>query len=220
MHPVSRRTLLGGTAALTAASALAACSNGSSGGGSSDGIYFLNFKPESESAFKEIAKTYQDAKGVEVKVVTAASGTYEQTLKSEVAKSNPPTLFQMNGPIGLANWKDYATDMSETETAKALIDPSMGLKGEDGKIYGLPLANEGYGLIYNAAILNKYFTLPGAKVASIDEVKGFDALKALAEDMQTKKDQLGIKGVFASTSLAPGEDWRWHTHLANYPLFY
>ena len=38
--------------------------------------------------------------------------------------------------------------------------------------------------------------------------------------MQSKKDQLGIDGVFASTSLTPGEDWRWQTHLANLPVYY
>ena len=38
--------------------------------------------------------------------------------------------------------------------------------------------------------------------------------------MQAKKAELGIEGVFAATSLAPGEDWRWQTHLANYPVYY
>jgi len=31
---------------------------------------------------------------------------------------------------------------------------------------------------------------------------------------------LGIEGVFSSTSLKPGEDWRWQTHLMNVPVFY
>ena len=38
--------------------------------------------------------------------------------------------------------------------------------------------------------------------------------------MTAKKDELGIEGVFASTSLLPGEDWRWQTHLANVPVYY
>ena len=32
--------------------------------------------------------------------------------------------------------------------------------------------------------------------------------------------ELGLEGVFASTSLANGEDWRWQTHLLNVPLYY
>ena len=68
--------------------------------------------------------------------------------------------------------------------------------------------------------MDKYFKLDGAKVKSMDEINSFAKLKEVAEDMQSKKDELGIKGVFASTSLTPGEDWRWQTHLANLPIYY
>ena len=110
--------------------------------------------------------------------------------------------------------------MTDLELTGHLSDPTMALKGEDGKVYGLPLANEGYGLIYNAAILNAYIATDGAKITSVEEINSFAKLKEVAEDMQAKKGELGIDGAFASTSLSPGEDWRWQTHLANYPLFY
>ena len=219
MRPISRRSMLGGSAALAVAATLAACSNGSSSG-SENGVYLLNFKPEAEEALKTIASAYKDKAGVEVKIVTAASGTYQQTLQTEVAKSNPPTIFNLNGPVGLATWKDYALDLSDTEFVKALTDTSMALADENGVVYGSPLGIEGYGLIYNAAILNKYFALEGAKATSVDEIKGFAKLKEVVEDMQAKKADLGIEGAFACTSLASGEDWRWQTHLANYPVFY
>ena len=219
MRPISRRLMLGGSAVLAVAATLAACSNGSSSG-SENGVYLLNFKPEAEEALKTIASAYKDKTGVEVKIVTAASGTYQQTLQTEVAKSNPPTIFNLNGPVGLATWKDYALDLSDTEFVKALTDTSMALTDEDGVVYGSPLGIEGYGLIYNAAILNKYFALEGAKAASVDEIKGFAKLKEVVEDMQARKADLGIEGAFACTSLASGEDWRWQTHLANYPVFY
>ena len=219
MRPISRRLMLGGSAVLAVAATLAACSNGSSSG-SENGVYLLNFKPEAEEALKTIASAYKDKTGVEVKIVTAASGTYQQTLQTEVAKSNPPTIFNINGPVGLATWKDYALDLSGTEFVKALTDTSMALTDESGVAYGSPLGIEGYGLIYNAAILNKYFALEGAKATSVDEIKGFAKLKEVVEDMQARKADLGIEGAFACTSLASGEDWRWQTHLANYPVFY
>ena len=219
MRPISRRLMLGGSAVLAVAATLAACSNGSSSG-SENGVYLLNFKPEAEEALKTIASAYKDKTGVEVKIVTAASGTYQQTLQTEVAKSNPPTIFNINGPVGLATWKDYALDLSDTEFVKALTDTSMALTDESGVVYGSPLGIEGYGLIYNAAILNKYFALEGAKATSVDEIKGFAKLKEVVEDMQARKADLGIEGAFACTSLASGEDWRWQTHLANYPVFY
>ena len=219
MRPISRRLMLGGSAVLAVAATLAACSNGSSSG-SENGVYLLNFKPEAEEALKTIASAYKDKTGVEVKIVTAASGTYQQTLQTEVAKSNPPTIFNINGPVGLVTWKDYALDLSGTEFVKALTDTSMALTDESGVVYGSPLGIEGYGLIYNAAILNKYFALEGAKATSVDEIKGFAKLKDVVEDMQARKADLGIEGAFACTSLASGEDWRWQTHLANYPVFY
>lgn len=60
------------------------------GGGS---VYWLNFKPESDEVLQEVAADYTAKTGVEVKVVTAASGTYSTTLLSEMDKSAPPTLF-------------------------------------------------------------------------------------------------------------------------------
>ena len=207
-------------AAAAALTSLAACSSGSNTAADDKGsVYYLSFKPEQDAIWQEVAKAYTAETGVEVKVVTAASGTYEQTLKSEIAKSDAPTLFQINGPIGLKNWKDYTADLTNTDFAKALLDPSMAVS-EDGKVYGVPYVVEGYGIIYNQKIMDAYFALDGAKAKSMDEVTDFETLKAVADDMQAKKDQLGIDGVFASTSLKPGEDWRWQTHLADLPVHF
>ena len=182
-------------------------------------VYYLNFKPESEEQWLKIAEDYEKETGVKVKVVTAASGTYEQTLKSEVAKKDAPTLFQINGPIGYQSWKEYCADLKDTNLYSSLLNQDMAIKDGEG-VYGIPYVEEGYGIIYNEAIMNKYFALDGAKAKSIDEINNFDKLKEVTEDMQSKKDQLGIDGVFASTSLTPGEDWRWQTHLANLPVYY
>ena len=182
-------------------------------------VYYLNFKPEVTDVWEEIAKTYTEKTGVEVKVVTAAGGNYESTLKSEIAKTDAPTLFQINGPIGYQSWKDYCADLKDSDFYAALSDKSLAITGEDGGVYGIPYTIEGYGIIYNDAIMEKYFATSGAKAASVDEINSFDKLKEVVEDMQAKKDELGIKGVFASTSLLPGEEWRWQTHLADLPIY-
>ena len=140
-------------------------------------------------------------------------------MKSEIAKADAPVLFQINGPLGYANWKDYCADLKGIELYKHLSDKTMAVTSGDG-VYGIPYVMEGYGIIYNNAIMTKYFALEGAKAKSMDEIKNFDTLKAVVEDMTAKKDKLGIKGVFSSTSLKPGEDWRWQTHLADVPMFY
>lgn len=211
---------------------IAACSNnsngtneGSSGSNTSnksaESIYFLNFKPEIAPIYDNIAKDYEAETGVKVKVVTAAAGTYETTLKSEIAKSEAPTIFQINGPVGYDAWKDYTLDLKDTKLYSYLSDPTLAVTS-DGGVYGIPYVVEGYGIIYNKAITDKYFALPNkaASVSSMEEVNNYATLKSVVEDMQANAEALGLKGVFASTSLGAGEQWRWQTHLANLPLFY
>lgn len=184
-------------------------------------IYFLNFKPEIAEVYDKIAKDYEAETGVKVKVVTAASGTYEQTLKSEVAKSEAPTIFQINGPVGYQNWADYCADLKDTKLYSYLSDKSLAVTEGEG-VYGIPYVVEGYGVIYNNAIMEKYFALAdkAVNISSVDEIKNYDTLKAVVEDMTAHKQDLGIEGVFASTSLNAGEQWRWQTHLANVPFYY
>ena len=193
------------------------------GDNGSNEVYFLNFKPESADVYREIAKKYEQETGVSVKVVTAAANTYEQTLKSEIAKSSAPTIFQVNGPIGYQSWKDYCLNIENSDFAKLLSDQSLAIKGSDGNgIYAVPYVVEGYGIIYNNAIMKKYFALKNraTTIKSADEIINFETLKSVVEDMTAHKSELGIKGVFASTSLSAGEDWRWQTHLLNVPLYY
>ena len=184
-------------------------------------IRFLNFKPEIATVYDEIAKAYNQETGNKLIVETAASGNYEQTLAAKMGTEEAPTLFQINGPKGYANWKDYCADLSDTELYKHLTDKSLAVT-VDGKVYGIPYVVEGYGIIYNKEITDKYFALSdkATNYKSMDEINNFASLKALVEDMQKNAEKLGIKGVFASTSLKTGEDWRWQTHLANIPVYY
>ncbi len=184
-------------------------------------IRFLNFKPEIATVYDDIAKAYNQETGNTLIVETAASGNYEQTLAAKMGTDEAPTLFQINGPKGYANWQDYCADLSNTELYKHLTDKSLAVT-VDGKVYGIPYVVEGYGIIYNKEITDKYFALSekATDFKSMDEIKNFNSLKEIVEDMQKNADKLGIKGVFASTSLKTGEDWRWQTHLANIPVYY
>ena len=126
-----KKVLALGLIAMMAAATFAGC--GSKGGdsastdGAADGskgqVYYLNFKPEADEAWQDIAKQYTEETGVPVTVITAASGTYEETLSSEIIKDEAPTLFQVNGPVGLANWKDYCYDLKGTSLYDELTMP-------------------------------------------------------------------------------------------------
>ncbi len=216
-----KKRLLGTLLSMVLAiSALTGCGSADKQQDSDTGsVYYMNFKPEVAEVWEKIAQVYEQETGVKVKVVTAAGGNYESTLKSEIVKSDAPTLFQINGPIGYQAWKDYCADLSDTQFYQALSDKELAIKGEDGGVYGVPYTMEGYGIIYNLEIMNRYFATTGAVVGSIEEINNYATLKAVVEDMQSKKEELGIRGVFASTSLLPSEEWRWHTHLANLPVY-
>lgn len=182
-------------------------------------VYYLNFKPEQAQQWEELAAKYTAETGVEVAVQTAASGTYESTLKSEMAKSEAPTLFQVNGPVGLATWKDYCYDLSETEVYSQLKSDDFALKDGD-EVKGIAYVVETYGIIYNVDILNDYFTKDYAVVKSVEEINSFDSLKAVADSIQENADDLGVKGAFTSAGMDSSSDWRFKTHLANLPIYY
>lgn len=198
-----------------AATMIVGCSSASgtsaTGSDSKGRVYYLNFKPEADEYWQDLAKEYTEETGVPVTVLTAASGEYEKTLKSEMAKSEAPTLFQVNGPVGLASWKDYCADLSGTDVDNELTNKAYELKDGD-KVAGIGYVTEAYGLITNNALLKK---------AGYDasEITSFDKLKKVAEDITARKDELGFSA-FTSAGMDGSSDWRFKTHLANLPIYY
>lgn len=171
----------------------------------------MNFKPEADAQWQELAKIYEEETGVKVTVVTAASGQYETTLKSEMGKSECPTLFQVNGPVGLASWKDYCADLSDTEVYKQLTSEDFALKDGD-KVAGIGYVIESYGIICNKKLLAE-------AGYSMDDIKNFADLKKVAEDITARRDELGFDA-FTSAGMDGSSDWRFKTHLANLPVYY
>ena len=175
-------------------------------------VYYLNFKPEQADDWVDLAAEYTAETGVPVTVVTAASGTYESTLKSEMAKTEAPTLFQVNGPVGLASWKDYCYDLSGSDIYSQLTSDAYTVKDGDA-VDGIAYVIESYGLIVNKTLLEK-------AGYTVDDIKSFDDLKKVADDIQARKDELGVKGAFTSAGMDGSSDWRFKTHLANLPIYY
>ena len=174
-------------------------------------VFYLNFKPEQDEDWQNLAKAYTEETGVPVTVVTAASGTYEETLMADMAKTDAPTLFLVNGPVGLANWKDYCYDLSGSAVYGELTSDDFALK-EDGTVYGIAYVIESYGLIVNKTLLEK-------AGYTVDDIQSFADLKKVAEDITARKDELGF-AAFTSTGMESSSDWRFKTHLANLPIYF
>ena len=174
-------------------------------------VYYLNFKPEQDQQWQDLAKAYTEETGVPVTVVTAASGNYETTLMSEMGKSGAPTLFQVNGPVGLANWKDYCYDLSGSDIYGQLTSDNYALK-EGDTVYGVAYVIESYGLITNKTLLEK-------AGYTIDDIKSFADLKKVAEDITARSSELGF-AAFTSAGMDGSSDWRFKTHLSNLPIYF
>ena len=179
--------------------------------GANGSVYWLNFKPESDGVLQDVAKMYTEKTGVPVKVVTAASNTYRATLLSEMDKSDPPTIFVV-GPSGVAEWSDFALDLTGTPIANELNTDAYNLYDENGKLVSIGYCYEAYGIIVNVDLLEK----AGHK---IDDIKNFDTLKAAAEDIHARAAELGFDA-FTSNDMDDSSSWRYTGHMINLDYYY
>ena len=173
----------------------------------SGSVYWLNFKPESDEALKEIAAMYDAATGVPVKIVTAASGTYEQTLTSQMDKSGAPTMFVVGNTAAVKNWGDYCLDLTGTAVAEELSTDQYMLYDEDGKLCSIGYCYECYGIIVNTALLEQ------AGYAK-DYITNFATRKEVAEDVHARAAELGFDA-FTSAGMDGSSSWRYTGHLIN-----
>ena len=191
---------------------LAACGGGGGGTEAKGSVYWLNFKPELDETAQALAKTYTEKTGVPVKVYTAASGTYSQTLIAEMDKSNPPTLFVVGNQAGVKDWKDYALDLTGTAIAEELNTDGFNLYDETGKLVSIGYCYECYGIIVNPDLIER-------AGHSMDELVNFAGLKAVAEDIHARADELGFDA-FSASDMDASSSWRFTGHMANLEYVY
>jgi len=186
---------------------------GETGGETAKGsVYWLNFKPESDEALQEIAKMYKDETGVEVKVVTAASGEYNSTLTAQMDKSGAPTLFVVGNQAAVETWGDYCLDLKDTDIAKELSTDAYMLYDKDGKLCSIGYCYECYGIIVNTKLLK-------AAGYEADYIKNFETLKTVAEDVHARAAELGFDA-FSSAGMDGSSSWRFTGHLINLDYYY
>lgn len=225
MKSITRRSFVGGAGAGLAALGLAACGNSSSSDSSSSSssssnsddrsgnVYWLNFKPELDTAAQKLASDYMEKyPNVKVKVQTAASGNYEPTLTSEMDKSEAPTLFIIGNQAAVKEWADYAMDLSDTPIANELTTNDYSLYDESGKLVSIGYCYECYGIVVNKDLVEK-------AGHSVDDIKDFDSLKTVVEDIHKNASTLGFDA-FVATDLDSSANWRVVGHLANLEYFY
>ena len=202
----------GGSSAPAATQAPAAEAPAAEAPAAEGSVYWLNFKPESDQALQELAAMYTQETGVPVKVVTAASGTYNETLTAEMDKSQAPTLFVVGNQAAVDTWGEYCLDLTGTPIANELNTDEYMLYDADGKLCSIGYCYECYGIIVNKALLAE-------AGHDISEITNFDSLKAVVEDITARKDELGF-AAFTSAGMDGSSSWRFTGHVANLEYYY
>ncbi|KGE21018.1 ABC transporter substrate-binding protein [Paenibacillus wynnii] len=165
-------------------------------------IKMFQFKVEIAEQLNALAEEYEKETGVKVEVETHGGGEdYGALLKAEIASGSEPEIFNNGGYSALVPYMDRATDLSAEPWAKDLIPTSKMPATVDGKLYGMPMNVEGYGLIYNKALFEK------AGITA--EPKTLPELKAAVEKLKAAK---------ITPFEATNEWWSMGIHMVNVGL--
>ncbi len=175
-------------------------------------VYYLNFKPEADKAWQDLAKLYTEKTGVPVTVLTAASGTYDQVLTAEMDKDAAPTMFQVGNVGAVRTWGEYCYDLTNTDIMKEMTTDAFNLKNEAGETVSIGYCYEAFGIIVNKALLKQ-------AGYELTDITNFESLKKVADDIHSRAAELGFDA-FTSAGLDGSSSWRFSGHLANMPLFY
>ena len=197
--------------ALVMVLSFAACGNEPEGEATGS-VYWLNFKPESDEVLKELAAKYTEETGVPVEILTAASGTYNETLTAEMDKSKAPTIFVVGNQAAVETWGDYCLDLTGTAIEAELNTDAYKLYDADGKLCSIGYCYECYGIIVNNALLNE-------AGYDVSDITNFESLKAIAEDITARSAELGF-GAFTSNAMDASSSWRYTGHMINLEYYY
>ncbi len=127
---------------------------------------------------------------IKVNIDTSGGGEdYLAILKTRMSSGNEPAIFQIPGPTERDLWIDFLADLSKESwvehTAEGLLDNVT----VDGKVLGQPVNIEGYGIMYNRAILEQ----AGITQAQIDACDTLTELAELFKTVEAQKEALGLE---------------------------
>ncbi len=183
------------------------------GNTASGSVYWLNFKPESDGALQEIAKMYTEETGVPVKVVTAASGTYNETLTAQMDKGDAaPTIFVVGNGAAANTWGEYCLDLTGSAIASELNTDAYNVYDSEGKLCSIGYCYECYGIIVNKTLLKK-------AGYEITDINNFASLKKAAEDIHARAAELGFDA-FGAADMDDSSSWRFTGHMINLEYYY
>ena len=175
-------------------------------------VYWLNSLPEADQVLQDIAKMYTEKTGVKVTVLSPEPGTYDEVLSTEMDKSYAPTIFVIGDQAAMDIWGDFCYDLTGTPVAEELSTDIYNFYDDFGGLCAIGCGYECHGIIVNKALLQQ-------AGHSAEEITNFDSLKAVAEDIHARAEELGFDA-FTSSGMSPDSSWRFTGNLANLEYYY
>jgi raffinose/stachyose/melibiose transport system substrate-binding protein len=174
-------------------------------GGAKPRVELLQNKPEIDAQLKAYAEAWGEANGVEVVIKTVGGSTdvtVDQMLTQSFQAGEMPDIFVFPGVADYEKWKEVILDVSDEDWVDATSVEFV----YDGKVYGFPVAIEGWGLAYNEDILAAAEVDPSTLV----NLAGY---RAAFEKIDGMKEELGLDSV---VSMAAGISMSWVTAHHNF----
>lgn len=172
---------------------------GFAGGDSEDAaLKLMQNKPEIDAMLKAYAADWSAENGVEVTVISTGGSSdvgMAQQLTADYAAGEMPDIFAIDGPEAYKEWQSIILDLSNEPWVKNTSVAFM----MDGKVYGFPVAIEGWGMAYNADVLAAVGVDPAG-------LNNYSAYKAAFEKIDAMKDELGLNSV-VSMAASIGMGW-------------
>ncbi|MCI9058542.1 MAG: extracellular solute-binding protein [Lachnospiraceae bacterium] len=180
-------------------------------------VDIFQYKVEINDALKAATEKYMELNpGVTINLETVGGGDdYGAALRTRMQASDQPEIFNIGGPQDVIDWEANLADLSAEgwvgNTVEGLLDDVT----KDGKVYGMPLAIEGYGFVYNKEI----FEAAGIDVAALktyeDIDKAFGDLKAKIDNGDLKEQFPALEAVIEYPAK---EKWVLGMHTGNIAL--
>lgn len=203
-----KRTLSISLLIVLLSSLLAACGgSGSSNDEAAQGssakteITVLVGKQEISKQFEEMVQEYNSSQDkIKVSLIPMAGQNGYQRITTLYASNNAPNIMHFLSEFDVM--KDKLADLSDQEWVQRANPGTLDYVTVDGKVYGLPMSIEAFGLLYNKKVLDQ------AVGGSFDPstIKTRDDLKALFEK---------IEATGASAVHITPVDWSLGAHFTN-----
>lgn len=187
-----------------------------SGSGEQVTVDIFQNKNEISDALQAAIDQYESENpNVTINLETVGGSDYASSLKAKMLGNDPVEIFTLGGPDDIASYQEYLEPLTDEEWVSHVTAGGCDNVTVDGQVYGLPLAVEGYGLIYNKKIF---------KAAGIDAstLTSYDAINQAFADLQSQIDSGALADQFpvleAVEEYAAKESWIVGLHTNNVAL--